>query len=228
VTEQRVRRKRRGAYHHGDLRRALLDESIRTIRDDGVDALTLRAAGAKLGVSRTALYRHFADKGALLTAVATEGFRMLRERLREAWSRHGGGRSGFDEMGRAYVAFAAANPAHYRVMFGGFVRGRGDGDLERESQDAFQALVEALAAQQRDGLVRDDDPVALARFVWAVVHGVAMLVIDRQLHDEVAATMAEYAIERVHSGIGVVKAAAASEDADQPPRRRGHGDARRR
>jgi len=219
MSEQRGRRKRRGAYHHGDLRRALLDEALRAIREDGVEGLTLRAAGARLGVSRTALYRHFADKGALLVAVATEGFRMLREQTLEAWTDGGGGRPGFQRMGRAYVGFAVANPAHYRVMFGGFVRGEGDPDLRREAEGAFQALVDALAAQQREGLVRDDDPVQLAHFVWAVVHGVAMLVIDRQLHDEVAATMAEYAIARVRSGIEPgVEAAEKAEGADQPRR----------
>ena len=196
-----MKRKRRGAYHHGNLRRALLDAALRTIRDEGVEALTLRATGAKLGVSRTALYRHFADKGALFTAVATEGFRMLRERLLEAWTQGGFGRAGFHGMGRAYVAFATANSAHYRVMFGGAVQGARDPELEREAQGAFHALVDALVAQQRDGLVRADDPVQLARFVWAVVHGVAMLVIDQQLHGDVAAGMAEYAIERVRDGI---------------------------
>ena len=181
-------------------------------------------AGAKLGVSRTALYRHFADKGALLTAVATEGFRMLRERLLEAWTRNGGGQTGFDEMGRAYVAFAVANPAHYRVMFGGAVQGARNPDLEREAHGAFQALVDALAAQQRDGRIRDDDPVQLARFVWAVVHGVAMLVIDRQFHDDVAEHMTEYAIARIRSGI---EAAEVTEGADQTRRHEGHEDARR-
>ncbi len=77
----RAARKPRRTYHHGNLRRALLDEALATIRDHGVEALTLREIGARLGVSRSALYRHFADKRALLTAVATEGFRMLRERL---------------------------------------------------------------------------------------------------------------------------------------------------
>jgi len=201
MTEQRSRRKRRGAYHHGDLRRALLDEAVRTIRADGVEALTLRAVAARLGVSRTALYRHFADKRALLTAVATEGFRMLREQIVAAWTDGGGGRAGFRDMGRAYVAFAVANPAHYRVMFGGSVPEAGDPDLRREAAGAFQALVAALVAQQRDGLVRADDPTQLAHFVWAVVHGVAMLVIDGQLHDEVTATVAEHAVERIVTGI---------------------------
>jgi AcrR family transcriptional regulator len=80
-TAPRPLRKRRNQYHHGDLRRALLDEALRTIRQDGVEAVTLRKVGQSLGVSRTALYRHFSDKRALLAGVATEGFRMLRDRL---------------------------------------------------------------------------------------------------------------------------------------------------
>src|SRR4051812_11425575 len=105
ATAKRAARKPPRAYHHGNLRRALLDEALATIRAEGVDGLTLREIGARLGVSRTALYRHFADKRALLTAVATEGFRALRERLVAAWD---GGRdeAAFRAMGVAYVRFA--------------------------------------------------------------------------------------------------------------------------
>src|SRR5688572_18243578 len=68
------RKKRPGQYHHGDLQRALLQEALQTIQTGGVEQLTLRAVGEKLGVSRTALYRHFSDKQALLAAVGREGF----------------------------------------------------------------------------------------------------------------------------------------------------------
>src|ERR1044072_6986199 len=114
---RRAGRKPDRPYHHGNLRRGLLDEALATIRTDGVEGLTLREIGARLGVSRTALYRHFADKRALLTAVATEGFRMLREQLVTAWQEGGRGRAAFESMGVAYIRFAGDNPAHYRVMF---------------------------------------------------------------------------------------------------------------
>src|ERR1041384_7388776 len=117
----RAARKPRRSYHHGNLRRALLDEALATIGAEGVDGLTLREIGARLGVSRTAMYRHFADKRALLAAVATEGFRTLRQQLVSAWEAGGRGSAAFESMGTAYIRFAAANPAHYRVMFGGFV-----------------------------------------------------------------------------------------------------------
>src|SRR6188472_3799943 len=117
----RVARKPDRPYHHGNLRRGLLDEALATIRKDGVEGLTLREIGARLGVSRTALYRHFADKRALLTAVATEGFRTLRQELVSAWESGGRGDAAFRSMGVAYVRFAVTNSSHYRVMFGGFV-----------------------------------------------------------------------------------------------------------
>jgi AcrR family transcriptional regulator len=202
VAAARPRRKPRDRYHHGDLRRALLDEALRTIQQDGVGALTLRPIGLRLGVSRTALYRHFTDKRALLSAVATEGFRLLTERLLDAWK--AGGVRGFNTMGVAYIRFAMANPSHYRVMFGGFVDDRPrDEDLTRESTAAFQALVDAIVALQKEGAVRKDDPLRLAQFIWAAVHGVSMLIIDGQLAHQRAQIddVILFAVERISTGV---------------------------
>jgi AcrR family transcriptional regulator len=199
----RAARKPARPYHHGNLRRGLLDEALATIRAEGVDRLTMREIGARLGVSRTALYRHFADKRALLDAVATEGFRTLREQLVTAWEEGGRGRAAFESMGVAYVRFAVANPSHYRVMLGGFVDPKAsEPELAAEAAGAFQALVDALAALQRDAIIRAEDTVMMARFVWAVVHGVAMLGIDGQLPEPGGVEeLMRYAIERLGTGI---------------------------
>jgi AcrR family transcriptional regulator len=201
----RPAKKPRDQYHHGDLRRALVQAAVRTIQKHGFDALTLRAVGDELGVSRSALYRHFADKAALLTAVASEGFRMLEVALREAWEGDGKGLVGFQTQGEAYVRFALENPWHYRVMFGsGFEIDDDDPELNANGKAAFATLVGALVELQAQGLVRREDPQMQANFAWATVHGVAMLAIDGNFEQQGtdASAVARYAVARIRSGIG--------------------------
>lgn len=196
-------RKRADRYHHGDLRRALLQAAVRTIRTHGVDGLTLRGVGSTLGVSRTALYRHFTDKAALLAAVAAEGFRMLRVELARSWEEGGRALSGFEAMGRAYVRFAVAHPSHYRVMFGADVSSAENAELVAEGTGAFQVLVDALAELQGQDLARRDDTRQMALFVWAAVHGVAMLAIDGRLGQEPATIdgLTRYTTNQVRAAI---------------------------
>jgi AcrR family transcriptional regulator len=201
-----ARRKRKPAdrYHHGDLRRSLIDEAARTIQDEGAEHLTLRTVGERLGVSRTALYRHFSDKQALLAAVGREGFVTLRAALTDAWEQHGRGPAGFDAMGIAYVRFAVKHPSHYRVMFGGFVESCAkDADFIAAATAAFDVLVASIVEQQEAGIVRRDDPRLLARFIWSVVHGTAMLAIDGQLRgvDEQGEALSHYATGRLRTAI---------------------------
>jgi AcrR family transcriptional regulator len=195
----------RRPYHHGNLRRALLDEALATIRTEGVDGLTLREIGARLGVSRTALYRHFADKAALLAAVAREGFQGFSRELREAWDAAGGGLQGLRAMGTAYIRFARTNPAHYRIMFGRFRDlCESDAALAGDASAAFQVLLDALAALERDGAIAaGGDRTALGHFIWASMHGVAMLSIDGQLGADPAAADALTAltVDRVSAAI---------------------------
>ena len=196
-------RKRADRYHHGDLRRALLQAAVRTIGNHGIDELTLRGVGSALGVSRTALYRHFRDKAALLAAVGAEGFRTLRAELSESWERGGRGPHGFKAMGVAYVQFAVAHPSHYRVMFGADIFGAEYSDLAQESTGAFQVLVDGIVELQGRHLARRDDPRQMAMFVWATTHGVAMLAIDGRLGREASAIdgLTHYMTERVLAAI---------------------------
>ena len=106
-------------------------------------------------------------------------------------------------MGIAYVRFAVNHPSHYRVMFGGLVRpdDNGERDADDPGPSAFQVLVDAIVEQQAAGLIRHDDPLQLARFIWAVVHGVAMLALDGVLSPAEADALAGFANELLQTGI---------------------------
>lgn len=201
------RRKKSDQYHHGDLPRAMVQAAVRTIQKQGIDALTLRGVGDQLGVSRTALYRHFSSKQDLLLAVATEGFRTLRKELSDAWERAGHGRAGFDAMGVAYIQFAVRHPSHYRVMFNGGIRAVAP--QHANDTDAFDVLLQAILELQHQWLVRRDDPRLLALYIWSVVHGVAMLALDGMLASPTEpegntghlAALTDLAIARLTTGI---------------------------
>ena len=163
------------AYHHGDLRRSLIAAAHALLRAGGVEAVTLREAARLAGVSHNAPYRHFASRETLLAALATEGFRALRRALEEAGSRaEPTGR--LPALGRAYLRFADADRATFRLMFGGVVETAAHPDLAEASSAAFGALRSVVA---ESGPAAGTDREALR--AWALVHGLAHLVADRQI-----------------------------------------------
>src|SRR5580765_2754392 len=171
------------AYHHGDLERALVETAVRMIEDEGVQALTLRGVGARLGVSRTALYRHFDDKQALLARVASEGFKRFHDALAEAAARaEAAGKDPMPAMAAAYARFARSHPSHYQTMFSGVLTdGTRDPELEQHGEAAFNVLLTAIRRGQEQGRVRAGDPLELAEITWALSHGIATLGMAQQL-----------------------------------------------
>jgi AcrR family transcriptional regulator len=200
----KIRKKPKGSYHHPDLEQALVDATIRTIRKRGVDALTLRDIGAQLGVSRTAIYRHFADKSALLARVALEGFRLFRQALEaardEARER---GVEPLEEMGVAYVEFALANESHYRTMFGGeFEAAERYPELGKEGGAAFEVLLNTVIQEQAAGRIDPkQDPLRTAHVLWAGVHGIATLGMAGRLTGKGGSGATLKELSRLHSQI---------------------------
>jgi AcrR family transcriptional regulator len=176
-----VARKRN--YHHGDLERSLVEEALTVIREEGVQALTLRGVGSRLGVSRTALYRHFDDKEALLARVAAEGFKRFHEALSAAVQRATASRANpMTAMGAAYMRFALSNPSHYQTMFSGVLTDWNRyPDLVRHADGAFNVLLDTIRAEQREKRIGPGDPLDLAEITWALSHGLATLGLARQL-----------------------------------------------
>jgi AcrR family transcriptional regulator len=168
-------------YHHGNLRESIINESLALIAENGVRALTLREIGARLGVSRMAPYRHFADKAALLAAISASGFRQFADALDTA--RRNAGKS-FEARGEAmavaYVRFALEHRAHFEVMFGGGGEPQYlDASGEPEASRSFSVLEETVREGQLTGEVIEGDSVALARVLWALVHGISTLGLEQ-------------------------------------------------
>jgi AcrR family transcriptional regulator len=170
-------------YHHGDLRAALIGEGLRLLALRDAEALSLREVARGVGVSATAVYRHFPDKDALLAALAQEGLARLAAAQHEAADAAGGGDAGFAATGRAYVRFAIANPALFRLIF---TTPRLSPWRAPEGEDSeAMAFLRANAAASIG--LENGSPEATVHAVhaWALVHGLAMLMLDGQVpYDE--------------------------------------------
>lgn len=169
-------RRRRG-YHHGDLKNALIDAARRLIAERGANGFTMAEAARFAGVSASAPYRHFADRDALLQAVAAEGFREFADRLEAAWADPGlTPLRALDAQGRAYLRFAVEEPAAFTTMFESGVDLTASPELSQASARAFGALQRACAAVVKH-LPADRRPPTqmMASHIWAMSHGAAAL-----------------------------------------------------
>ena len=147
------------------------------------DDLSLREVARTVGVSATAVYRHFPDRGALMTALAREGLDRLAVAQHQAADAAGGGAAGFAATGRAYVRFALDNPALFRLIFASPVLQAPDARETAEESDAF-AFLQANAAAAAEAGPGDSVPDVVAIRAWALVHGLAMLMLDGQIPAE--------------------------------------------
>ena len=167
-------------YHYGNLREALIQSSLGVIAESGVKALTLREIGNRLGVSRMAAYRHFADKAALLAAISEIGFTRFAAALQTAATSHKGHYARLEEMGVAYVRFAAENRAHFEVMFGANGEAQNLTESGRKvAERSFSILLNVIQDGQQAGkFAFASDPLPVARLVWAMVHGISLLQLE--------------------------------------------------
>jgi AcrR family transcriptional regulator len=182
VSEPRKSSKKK-RYHHGDLRRALLETSLDLIEKEGVGALTLREVARRLRVSHAAPTYHFADRTALLAALAAQGFSELTEAATLAAERAGDDPvERLTARGVAYVSFAVQHPRQFRLMFGSDLETSDDAVLLETRERCYAALTDAVKeVMDSRGKV---DPRGLGVAVagsWASVHGLATLWIDGRL-----------------------------------------------
>lgn len=172
-------------YHHGALREALVEAAARLAAERGAGALSLREVARRAGVSQAAPYHYFADKSALLAAVAEEGFRLFDQVQAAAYAQAP------DEpverlqaLGASYVRFALDRPHFFKVMFRPhLVEHAKYPALFEVSHRTFERLVDSTRAARLAHGHDDPDPLAAAMLMWSVPHGLAMLYLDGPLSD---------------------------------------------
>jgi AcrR family transcriptional regulator len=190
-------------YHHGSLRRALLDAAQTLIEREGPTALTLRAVARAADVSANAPYNHFADKSALLAAVAEEGLDVLFARMSEARRSKSKPAEQLAAIGIAYVEFALDHPARFRLLAAPEMGKKTTHPTLVTAYDrTFEVLVETMRACQKAGVVRSGDARAHALTAWSTVHGLATLIVEDQLE---AAGFADDAASRRELASTVVR-----------------------
>ncbi|WP_034762333.1 TetR/AcrR family transcriptional regulator [Hyphomonas sp. ND6WE1B] len=171
---------RDGRYHHGDLRSALIEEGLAQLDVKAPDAVSLREIARNVGVSATAVYRHFPDKAALLNALCSVGGERLAEAFREAMDGAEDQRAAFRAMGRAYVKFALRNPSVFRLMM---TQRPPEGDRNETpcaTDKPFGMLSDTLSGLMPAEASKEDRKIKRLQ-AWSMVHGLAMLMLDGQV-----------------------------------------------
>jgi AcrR family transcriptional regulator len=171
------------AYHHGDLRNALLAAAEQLLEKKGVAAVTLREVAKKAGVSHTAPYRHFEDKQALLSALAQIGYQRLADAMLQCIAEaNDNPREQLRLASLAYVRLATSHPQMTYLMFGGVLKPFDtEPALQKIAQRAFEGLLQIIRNGQMEGLYKEKDTQSLAMAVWSQMHGLSMLMTSKHL-----------------------------------------------
>jgi len=180
-------------YHHGDLRRAVVEAALEEIALGGAAALSLRQVARRAGVSHAAPAHHFGDKAGVLTAIAAEGYDLLARATGEALAAGGN----LWEVGAAYVRFSAGHQSHFEVMWRPDLCHVNDPDLARARDTAFGVLLDASARALGDD---EADALGLAVAAWSFAHGFASLLVHGNLPPELG-TDEEVISNRLATGL---------------------------
>jgi AcrR family transcriptional regulator len=190
-------------YHHGNLRTALLEQAERTVRERGIQELSLRELARDVGVSHGAPRRHFPDRQALLDALALAGFERLGTELRDATDGAGDGfRARVQATATAYIRFATRDAALLELMFAGKHK-QPSGELQRAAESAFAVMLELIDQGQREGALDSGEPERVGLVLFATIQGIAALVtagmVAPEQLDELVADAIEHFLRGSHT-----------------------------
>lgn len=163
-----------------DLRRRVLDASLALIDSVGLEAFSMREVARRAGVSHQAPYHYFADREAIMAAIVAEGFAQLREELLAAGAGIGDPHQRLTALGKAYLAFAMSQPAHFKLMFRSeWVDAEKHAQAGACAQDAFSVLNEVICTLTAGA--PDEESRTLLLTAWSLAHGMATLAIEGKL-----------------------------------------------
>ncbi len=165
----------RNSYHHGNLREELLAGALEMIKENGVDKVSLRSLAKRAGVSHNAPYMHFANRDALLAAIAQMGFQQLKVATEALANEQGESWREQLKIGcAAYVRFSVDNPALFRVMFMEHDAARFP-DYVGDSMDALGVLRNVIQLGQASGEIKPGPVDLYTNFIWSLLHGVSVV-----------------------------------------------------
>ena len=172
-------------YHHGDLRKALIQTALKMLSKKGSGDLSLRELAREIGVGHNAPYRHFKNKTDLLEALAAHGFYILTSTTNDAIAKHPNDpEQQLFETGFSLIYLAINQPELFNMMFGGIVSLHQCGsELRTAANNAIGCLVQIVAAGQKAGIFREGDTMALTLAAMSMVHGLAVMITNRILPD---------------------------------------------
>ncbi len=188
-------------YHHGNLRAELLDAAEKALEQGGSQSISLRELARELGVSHTSPRRHFADKQALLDALALSGFERFEAALGSATkNRAHSFKTRLTKLGQAYVAFALKHPALLALMFETKHRPHPPREILQTSERAFGHAHATFAEGQANGEVVPGDPARLSLVAIAALQGLITISTNGKFKGIDLATLTQEVIERIISG----------------------------
>lgn len=176
-----MKNKTNSSYHHKNLKDSLIDTALLMVEEDGINSITLRELTKKLGVSRSAIYRHFDSKDDLIKAVIKTAFSRFDDGFPIKIIESNDIINSFRIMGKGYIDFAMDNPNIYRMMFGHEVHKQREESCDIENPDehiGFHKLIALVQKAQDANLFKNDCPMLQATVIWAMMHGLSNLLID--------------------------------------------------
>lgn len=186
------------AYHHGDLRAALIEAGLKILSTEGIEALSLRAIARAVGVTQAAPYSHFRDKDDLLAAVAETGFQRLALQMAEDATGQNGVEARIEKLMASYVRFAVANKPLFQLMFSRELAEMKNYPTLAMTAGKSYALISAALAKRN---VSGDETRFLTLAIWSLCHGLTTLIVDGKIN--LAAFGAENSDALVRQMVGV-------------------------